>query len=536
MSRPRPVRLFGDGAVLVETESVDEAHRLAAAVDRLDDELEEVVVGYCAVTVVADPTVTDLAALGRRVASLVAGADPGGPPATVEVPVDYDGPDLVEVADLAGITPETVATLLAASELVVAFTGFSPGFAYLSGLPPALATVLRRSAPRAVVPAGSVALAGGFAGVYPQASPGGWHVVGRTDMVLFDPDRPPYARLRPGGRVRLVESHLPPVAGAGAGGGRRAPLRAVGPRVVVVEEAGWCTTVQDGGRRGVAALGVPRAGGADPFALRLANRLVGNDDDAAVIETTARGPRLRFAAATHVAVVGSAAVTVDGRSVPAGAVVPVGRDQTLSVGDENAGLHSYVAVAGGIEAPTVFDSRSSDALSGLGPGALRSGDVLGFGPAGRPRGRLRPPAAAPVPAVVRVLPGPDPVPAATLAQLLDTTWEVDPTSDRIGVRLRAERPLDGAAVEGRSRGMVTGAVQLPPDGWPIVLSCDHAPVGGYPVPATVVSADVGIIGQLRPGSTVRFVAVDAAEAVAARVARHNEVEGAVVGWYPVRTD
>jgi allophanate hydrolase subunit 2 len=135
-----------------------------------------------------------------------------------------------------------------------------------------------------------------------------------------------------------------------------------------------------------------------------------------------------------------------------------------------------------------------------------------------------------------VIVGPDSFPAATVELLVSTTWEVDSSSDRIGVRLRADAPLDVVATDSTSRGMVTGAIQLPPDGRPIVLLCDHATVGGYPVIATVVSADLGVLGQLRPGDPVRFERVDLAEAARARGRREQSVREAVVGWYPVRTD
>jgi allophanate hydrolase subunit 2 len=138
--------------------------------------------------------------------------------------------------------------------------------------------------------------------------------------------------------------------------------------------------------------------------------------------------------------------------------------------------------------------------------------------------------------MLRVVPGPDPFPPAVVAELLARPWLVDATSDRIGVRLGTDRVLDVPGADGASRGMVTGAIQLPPDGRPIVLLCDHATVGGYPVIATVISADLGLVGQLRPGDTVGFESVDLAGAVEARSARERELAAAVVGWYPVRTD
>jgi KipI family sensor histidine kinase inhibitor len=536
MTPRRPVRAFGDGAVVVDTDSVEEAHGLAAAIDDGDRRgIEDVVVGYRSVTVIADPTTTDVAALGDALSLIPAAPDSRRPGERVEIPVAFDGPDLDDVAHLARIPPSRVVDLLTGGDLRVAFVGFTPGFAYLVGLPPDLASVPRRPSPRPAVPGGSVALAGGFAGIYPRTSPGGWQVMGRTAMRLFDPGTPPYAVLRPGDLVRLRAGDPESFPG-GRPPGRRRPLRSEGDRTVLVEEPGFLSFVQDAGRLGLAGLGVPRAGAADPYAMRVANRLVGNDDDAAVIEATARGPALRFSAPAHAAVVGTAEVTVDGRSVPTATVVPVGAGQTMTIGVERRGLRSYVAVSGAIDIPTVLGSRSSDVLSGLGAGALVGGDVLGLGPTGRPRGTVRPVDVSGAPSALRVVVGPDPFPPAALPRLFGVTWEVGPSSDRIGVRLRAAVSLEVPTAGIDSRGMVTGAIQVPPDGQPIVLLCDHATVGGYPVVATVVTADLGVLGQLRPGDAVRFAPVDLLEAARARSERDQFLRHTVVGWYPVRTD
>jgi KipI family sensor histidine kinase inhibitor len=541
MTSARPVRVFGDTALVIETDSVDAAHEVAAAIDREGPPaVEDVIVGFRSVTVVADPDAVDLTALGNALGDMATTTRPPvvrrRPPTLVEIPVAFEGSDLDDVARLARVSPAGVVDLLTGTDLQVAFVGFAPGFAYLVGLPPDLAAVPRRRTPRPAVPGGSVALAGGFAGIYPQTSPGGWQLVGRTGIRLFDPEVPPYSALRAGDRVRLraaeVSSGSDPVPSTGA----RPSLRSDAGRTVTVESSGLLSFVQDRGRRGVAALGVPRAGAADPDALRMANRMVGNDEDAAAIETTARGPCLRFSAPAHVAVVGTAELSIDGRPLPSDSVVPVAAGQRLTTGIERRGLRSYIAVSGGIDIPKVLGSRSSDVLCGLGPGPLVSGDVLGLGRPERPRGRLRPPAPPGGDNPVRVMLGPDPFPAAAVGLLLSSPWEVDPSSDRIGLRLAGGTTLDVGRSDISSRGMVTGAVQVPPDGRPIVLLCDHATVGGYPVIATVVSADIGLLGQLRPGDVLHLEPVDLPEAVRARVARRQVIDSAVTGWYPVRTD
>ncbi len=529
----RDVRSFGDGALVAAVASVAEAHGLAAAVVGARWRgVEDVVVGYRSVTVVADPGVADTAALGDELAR-IPGATPDPAPARrVEIPVAFDGPDLDDVAALAGTSRASVVDHMAGCDLEVAFVGFLPGFAYLEGLPPALAAVPRRSTPRSSVAGGSLGIGGGFAGIYPQASPGGWQLLGRTGFGLFDPEAPPFAVLRPGDKVRLRPAADPGVLVPRA----RAPLRAPTAHpghTVVVEAPGLMSLVQDLGRVGVARLGVPRAGAADPWALRAGNRLVGNHDGAAALEVTALGPRLRFGRGTHLAVVGRAEASIDGRPIAPDTVVPVSPGQDLSVGRTLDDLRCYVAVSGGLDVTPVFGSRSSDVLTGLGPGVLRPGDVLGLGPPGRPRGRATRPGRGPGPRVLRVIPGPDDFGEGAVDRLVATTWEVAGSSDRMGVRLHGDEPLVPPVPGIASRGMVTGALQVPPDGQPVALLCDHATVGGYPVLATVVHADLGALGRCRPGDTVRFEPVDRAEADRARVRAERSLDASVSGWFPV---
>ena len=289
----------------------------------------------------------------------------------------------------------------------------------------------------------------------------------------------------------------------------RAPLRSDAAHTVEVEAPGLLSMVQDRARIGVAALGVPRAGAADPFTLRAANRLVGNDDGAAAIEVTALGPRLRFAGAAYVAVVGGGEVRVDGGPVAVDTVFPVAPGQEVSIGTTSDDLRCYVAVAGGIEVDPVLGSRSSDVLSGLGPGGeLQAGDVLGIGPPTRPRGRIvrggttHGDGRAPGHARPARDPGPDGLGTdPRCAGCTARTWEVGGSSDRMGVRLFGDEPFAHGDTGHRLAGDGhRQAVQVPPNGQPLVLLCDHATVGGYPVAATVVDADLGVLGRLRPAT------------------------------------
>ena len=199
------VRVAGERGLLVEVENLETVHRLHAALRELDPPgIVELVPAYRTVLIVADPgeaeALDDLAArlphLELPPAEAVAGE-------TVEIPVSYDGEDLPEVAGLTGLEPEEVVRRHTAPEYTVAFLGFSPGFPYLVGLDPAL-EVPRRDTPRTSIPAGSVGLAGNQTGIYPTASPGGWQLIGRTDVTLFDPARDPPAPLAPGTRLRFT--------------------------------------------------------------------------------------------------------------------------------------------------------------------------------------------------------------------------------------------------------------------------------------------------------------------------------------------
>ncbi len=563
---PTEVVPFGDSALMVTVDSMGATHRLASAIDRAladrpgPEPVAETVVGDHSVLVRLEAPVADVGAVSGWLLTL-AGADrtgagggrQGGRPPRSDPPVElatvFDGPDLDLVARLVGTDPGSVVAALTAEPLEVAFLGFSPGFPYLVGLPPALAHVTRRSSPRVSVPAGSVAVAGGYAAVYPQSTPGGWMLLGTTAAPLFDPVVPPFALLRPGDRVRFVETSdrvADPVAG-------RVPDRVAitprpGTRWCEIIHPGLLTTVQDGGRRGVAGIGVPAAGPCDGDAMALANLLVGNQPATAALECTATGPTVRVATDAHLAVVGpptgSVDLSVDGHPCAEGTVVPVAAGQTVTVGRITGGLRAYLAVGGGFTPPPAVGSRASDLLAGLGWGPLRAGDRVTLGPATRPHGLLAPaavdgpdtplgPAGAVGPRVIRVVPGPHRPAADAVGRLTGQRWTVGDQANRIGLRLRGADgglPVGSAGI--RSAGMVTGAVQVPPDGHPIVLLPDHATTGGYPVVATVITADLPALGQLAPGDTLEFKPVDLTTARRRWLDHRSALEGRVGGWFP----
>ncbi|MFC5665732.1 biotin-dependent carboxyltransferase family protein [Kitasatospora misakiensis] len=278
---------------------------------------------------------------------------------------------------------------------------------------------------------------------------------------------------------------------------------------LVVVRPGPLTTVQDLGRRGVAHLGVPRAGAVDEPALRAANRLVGNDPGAAALETTLGGVAVRATRPLLVAVAGAPSpVRVDGRPAAWGAPVAVPAGAVLDVGAATAGVRAYLAVAGGIAVPPVLGSRSADLLSGLGPAPLAVDDLLPVGPRPprRPTPELVPLPAPPTVLVLRLRLGPraDWFAPDAVARLARDTYHAAPASNRIALRTDGPPLLRARDGELPSEGMVLGAVQVPPDGRPVVFLADHPTTGGYPVVGVVPPTDLAAAAQTRPGTPVRF--------------------------------
>ena len=269
--------------------------------------------------------------------------------------------------------------------------------------------------------------------------------------------------------------------------------------MIEIVTPGSLTTVQDLGRPGLAALAVPRSGAFDRGALRRANRLVGNPEDHAALEITLGGLTVRFLDAVTVALTGAPCPGLD-----PGVAVTLAAGTLLRLGVPRRGLRSYLAVRGGIDVPPVLGSRSTDTLSGIGPAPLRAGDRLAVGAAsGSISGALLAPPA--LPAALPARPGPRDDWFTDPDALFATTWTVRADSDRVGLR------LDGPPLHRRitrelpSEATLPGALQVPPDGRPILFGPDAPVTGGYPVIAVVDRAALDHAAQLRPGDTVALL-------------------------------
>jgi 5-oxoprolinase (ATP-hydrolysing) subunit C len=283
--------------------------------------------------------------------------------------------------------------------------------------------------------------------------------------------------------------------------------------VLEVVEPGLLSTVQGHGRSESAGLGVPVGGACDGWSLALANALLGNPVDAPALEMTMRGPVLKATDECWLALAGAdMEAVVDGQ--PVGRETPVrlraGQRLELGAARHGSGVRAYMALPGGIDVPEVLGSASTCLIGGFGGvegRALRSGDRLSarlVGPSVIGRWNA---VGGKVERTLRVVPGPhvEQLPGAFEA-LLAAGFAVGGRADRQGIRLEGP-PLPAATGSILSQPMAWGAVQLPPDGRPIVLLADHQTVGGYPVVAVVVGADLPRLGQLGPGDEVRFVEI-----------------------------
>lgn len=433
----------GDAALLVELPDLAHTLALYRALQRSPVAgVRELVPAARTLLVHYEHGVVSAAALAQALRARAAQAQTeradAAPARVVEIAVHYHGEDLPEVADAMGISVQEVIARHTGSPWQAAFAGFAPGFVYLAGGHASFARIPRRQTPRTRVPAGSVALAGDFSAVYPAASPGGWQLIGVTEMAMWDMARAEPACVQPGFRVQFIDADapgapislpamaaspspqpspqrgegvipavasagdllpLPPGEGRGEGlsasvekfeSNRPSALVGQAPAAITIEATGLQTLVQDLGRHGLAGLGVSSSGALDQAAMRQANRLVGNPAHTPVLENLLGGLLLRCHGRATLAVAGAPVPLTlqasDGRSWPVASHAGVALDEgdRLVLGQPTAGVRCYLAVRGGWAVAPVLGSCSADTLAHLGPPALQAGDRLAVGGAVAP--------------------------------------------------------------------------------------------------------------------------------------------------------
>ncbi len=517
---------IAEDAVLVEYPgaSDEEANRKAVAAarslaSRAPAGFLDAVPGARTLLVLFDPRrlsrarLAEEARLGSRAGQGVAAAS--GRALTVPVFYDTDartGPDLAELARGAGLSPAEFARRHAEPQYRVAFLGFAPGFPYMTGLPRELHAP-RLATPRTRVPAGSVGIGGPYTGIYPEETPGGWRLIGRAPVRLFDPERNPPALLLPGDGVRFeavgreeFERRLAILEGAGPA---RADVAAL-PLFRVIDP-GVLTSVQGGSRRGWAIYGVPPGGAMDPEALAAGNAAVGNPPAASALEMTLVGPELEALAEAQIAFSGGwVEPSVKGRLIAAQELRQVRIGDRVRVGPIRAGARAYLCAAGGL-------ARAREPFSRR----LVSGDIVAL--EARPRRPNAVAAAAPRPAdrrkeiLIRALAGPqrESFEKKGLATFLGSPFRVSAASDRRGIRLEGPPIANRESSDIPPEGTALGGIQVPRDGQPIILGPDRPVTGGYAKIATVIAADFPLLAQALPGTAVRFREVTLAEALSA---------------------
>ena len=549
------IRDAGDSAILLELEPVIDpavnARVIAIATAIRDQQLagvRDVIPTYRSVAVHFDPLACDIESVRRAMREAAASPPVSTRGSLVEVPVAYggdNGPDLDDVAAFAKLPARTVIDRHCGPEYRVFMLGFLPGFAYM-GIVDASIAAPRKATPRTRIPAGSVGIAGRQTGVYPRSSPGGWQLIARTPLEVFDPTREPASLFRAGDRVKFVAAAGTRDSGFGI---RNAPpakmnveSRIPNPesRSITILKPGLFTTIQDAGRWGCQDRGVPVSGPMDRQAHRLANALVGNAPDAATLEATLLGPELRFDHPAVIAVTGAdLEAAIDDKHAAIDTPHRVKSGGILRFGARRSGTRAYIAIGGGIDVPVILGSRSTHVVSGLGGidgRALRAGDRVALGSPNSQQGesnrpwrkplRFAPQVTAdrtPHGARLRAMRGPQDYQfeESAFEWLAGMRFTVSPQSDRMGYRLvpgsgRVPNP-ESRIPEGSmiSDAAFTGGIQIPPSGNPILLMADRQTTGGYPQIATVITADLPLAGQLAPGDWIEFAFCTRVEAIAA---------------------
>lgn len=451
----------GDRAVLVTLPGATAA-RLRAAADSLP---QIVIVGQESLLVICDGP-PDREAIARAIAN--AREESRAPAATHRIEVVFDGPDLDALFAL--VPREEFFARLPDVRLSVRYLGFRAGFAYCEGWPEAW-RLPRRPTSRNHVPAGTFAIAGAMAGFYPVDSPGGWNLLGRTNAVLWDPNREPPNLFAPGDEIEIVSREV-----AESRGGEMEPPRPrdlATPRPIAnVLSPGQLTTIVGPRDCRRALAGVTPGGPFDEQLAATANRAVGNADDAPLLECVLVGPTIQLRDDRR-----AAFCDLDGvRSATS-----IGRIRG----------RGYLAIEGGIDE---MRGRYAEAAT-----VVKKGDVLGRAVAGS-RGVVTPRPRDSATKVLRILPGPHSAPA------LPEQWEVTNQINRIGIRMRGATSFTPPA-DLPSLGVQFGTLQWHPDGSLIAMGPDHPVTGGYLQPATVISEDLWKLAHLMPGDRVTLIAV-----------------------------
>jgi len=520
------IRQVVDGAVLVEFPKVssDDANRFAVSLGkqllpRPPPGLLDAIPGARTLLVLFDPLTLSAEQLEQWIRGLPT-SSPSTQARAFRIPVRYGGefgPDLEQLARERGLTARQAIQAHLDAEYRVAFIGFAAGFPYLTGLPDVLHAP-RLSSPRPRVAAGSLGIGGEYTGIYPAATPGGWRLIGRAAVKLFDATEDPPSLLAAGDRVHFEETSEAEFSNLLAGVQTRPASALDTPRVFRVVRPGLHSSVQGAPRFGFGAFGVPPGGAMDLDALMRANALLDNPLLTPGLEITLSGPELELLRHCRLCLAGAPVeADLDGRPLPVERPCDAVAGQRLRIGAVSRGVRTYLAVSGGL---------GDAGLAPQGARRIQKDELLHAAKecielALSPRGESF--ATATSPWIVRAVAGPqnERFSPKGIETFFSSEYRVSAQSDRKGVR------LEGPAAEliGPSdippEGTAPGSVQVPGNALPIILGPDRPVTGGYAKIATVIGADLGRIAQVRPGDRIRFEKVTVQEALAARTASRS---------------
>ena len=520
----------------------------------------EIVPTYCAVTVYFDcdeikrsGVVKIIEEVLEKTGNCKTDSKSGG--RLVEIPVCYEdeefAPDLADVASYTGLSKEEVIKLHHSKDYLIYMLGFLPGFPYLGGMDEQLETP-RLETPRTKIPAGSVAIGGKQAGLYPSDSPGGWRIIGRTPLKVFDQNRNPACLYEAGDRIRFVpitRAEFEEIAarekadnGEGAGGGGdvsgdvhaedRATAKISGlPKYVCISglkilDGGMCTTVQDKGRLGFQHTGIGQSGVMDAESFARGNAILGNEENAACLETTVLGPSIEFVLPCEFVITGGECnATLNGKPVLMNKKYFAGRESILKCGFITKGLRSYICFKGGILVPEIFGSRATNLKSqtgGLNGRKILAGDELAIGESSKKSfvENQRTEASCTVesfdasaksgePLVLNCTKGSQfsDFSDEAVKKFQKDIYTVLPDSDRMGIRFSGES-LNCGKTDIISDAIPFGAVQITSAGLPVVMAADRQTTGGYAKIASVTRHSMCLLAQAVPGTKVRFLIGD----------------------------
>jgi KipI family sensor histidine kinase inhibitor len=456
---------------------------------------------------------------------------------TITIPVCYEdqefAPDLEKVALHAKLSKEEVIKLHSSSDYLIYMMGFLPGFPYLGGMNPRLKTP-RLETPRTKIPAGSVAIGGAQTGLYPVESPGGWNIIGRTPLRLFDVERKPFFLYEAGDKIRFLpitreefenfdESlWLAQVAGKSEASIETSDNAADSKEVyecgggIKILEPGLLTSIQDSGITGFQKYGIGQSGAMDQTSFALANQICGNEKNAACLETTLAGPSIRFVTACDFAITGAVFenATLDGMRIEMNKKISAKAGSLLSCGFASKGLRSYIAFSGGLLVPKVFRSSSTNLKSKIGGymgRKLQADDQLAIG--SNKKNPLLVPDNKSTEGFtenkdVLLL---DCIKSSQfdffqekiVKKFTDSIYTVSAESDRMGIRFTGPG-LECGKTDIISDAIPFGAVQITSAGLPVVMAADRQTTGGYAKIACVKKSAMYRLAQALPGTKVRF--------------------------------